>query len=161
MNKLIMTLLLGLVANIVQAELWTDDYKAALATAKAEKRFVLLNFSGSDWCGWCIRLEQEVFSQKAFADYAKTNLVCVVLDFPRKQPINENIRAQNEALHEMYSAPFFPVFPSIVLLSPDGKAIARTGYQQGGAEAYVTHLESLLAPHRKPQASEPPPGAPN
>ncbi len=161
MRKLIITLLLGLAANVVQAELWTDDYEAALAQAKAEKRFVLLNFSGSDWCGWCIRLEQEVFSQKAFTDYAKTNLVCVLLDFPRKRPISEKIGARNGALHEMYSAPFFPVFPSIVLLNSDGKAIARTGYHQGGAEAYVTHLESLLAPHRKPQATVPTSGAPN
>ena len=61
---------------------WDDDYEKAVAQAKAEKKMVLLDFTGSDWCGWCIKLDKEVFSQPEFKDYAKENLVLVEVDFP-------------------------------------------------------------------------------
>ena len=56
---------------------WEDNYEKAMAKAKAEKKMVLLDFTGSDWCGWCIKLDKEVFSKKEFKDYAKENLVLV------------------------------------------------------------------------------------
>lgn len=156
MKNLVFALMLGLTTNLVQAGLWTDDYEEALAQAKAENRFVLLDFTGSDWCGWCIKLDKEVFSKNAFKDYAKTNLVCVTLDFPRKHELKRKMKERNEELSKKFS---IRGFPSIVLLDPDGKKIAQTGYQAGGSEAYVQHLEGLLAPHRKPQVVTPPAGA--
>ncbi len=158
MKKLILALLLGLAVNAAQAGLWTDDYEAALAQAKAENRFVLLNFTGSDWCGWCIRLDKEVFSKGAFKDYAKTNLVLVTLDFPRKHELKKEMKERNEELSKIFSV---RGFPTIILLNPAGNKIGQTGYQPGGPEAYVTHLEELLAPYRKPQAVAPPAGAAN
>ena len=62
---------------------WDDNYEKALEKAKTEKKMVLLDFTGSDWCGWCMKLDKEVFSKKEFKDYAKENLVLVELDFPR------------------------------------------------------------------------------
>ena len=73
--------LLGTVAQA--GEGWETNFKKALARAKAENKYVLLNFSGSDWCGWCTKLDKEVFSRQAFKDYARENLILVLLDFPR------------------------------------------------------------------------------
>mgnify|MGYP000232868317 CR=1 FL=1 len=61
---------------------WETDFKKASSAARDSGKYILLDFSGSDWCGWCIRLEKEVFSQDAFKDFAEKKLVCVLVDFP-------------------------------------------------------------------------------
>ena len=124
------------------AEGWMTNYDDALKKAKAENKTVMLDFSGSDWCGWCKRLEKEVFSQKAFKDYAKDNLVTVVLDFPREKKISDAEKKQNMALMKKYKV---RGFPTIILLNSDGEKIAQTGYRRGGAEAYVKHLKALIS----------------
>jgi thioredoxin-related protein len=124
-------------------ELWIEDnMPAAMEKAKAEGKDILIDFTGSDWCGWCIKLDQEVFSQKAFAEYAAENLVLVKLDFPRQKPISDELKMQNEKLAERFG---IRGFPTILLMSPEGELIARTGYQRGGADRYVEHLKGLLA----------------
>ncbi|MCK5529413.1 MAG: thioredoxin family protein, partial [Kiritimatiellae bacterium] len=75
-------------------KLWETDFEKASAKAKASHRYMLLDFSGSDWCGWCIKLDDEVFSKKDFKNYAKENLVCVMLDFPRKS-LKKKLAKQN------------------------------------------------------------------
>lgn len=120
---------------------WLTDFAAAKATAEAEGKPMLLEFTGSDWCIWCIRLNDEVFSREAFVDYADTSLVLVKLDFPQREAQSEELAKQNGALAEKYG---IQGFPTILLLSPGGEEIARTGYQRGGPEAYVAHLEKLL-----------------
>src|SRR6188768_1537543 len=79
---------------------WLEDFEKAKAQAKAENKKILLDFTGSDWCGWCIKLDKEVFSQQAWKDYAAKNLVLVELDFPRKKELAPEIKAQNEKLKE-------------------------------------------------------------
>jgi len=125
----------------IAAEGWLTDYDAAVAKAKAEKKTILLDFTGSDWCGWCIKLDKEVFSQKAFKEYADKNLVPVVLDFPRKKEQSEEIKKQNRELQKKYK---IRGYPTIILVNSEGKEIARTGYQRGGAEKYVEHLKTLI-----------------
>jgi thioredoxin-related protein len=98
----------------------------------------MLDFTGSDWCGWCIKLKKEVFSQEAFQEYAESELVLVELDFPRNKLQSDELKAQNQALAQKYGV---RGFPTIILLSPEGELIARTGYRPGGAEAYVAHLK--------------------
>ena len=120
---------------------WITDYDKALALAKESKLPVLLNFTGSDWCSWCIRLSKEVFSEKAFAEYAKANLILLKLDFPRNLPQTPEEKQRNETLAKQYG---IEGFPTIVILNPDGKEIGRTGYQQGGVEKYIEHLKSLI-----------------
>lgn len=117
------------------------DFEAAQAKAKAENKPMLLDFTGSDWCGWCIKLKDEVFSQEAFQDYADASLVLVELDFPRKKPQSDAVKAQNEALAKKYQ---IRGFPTIVMLNPEGELLAKTGYRQGGAEAYVEHLKEIV-----------------
>jgi thioredoxin-related protein len=134
--------LIGLQASLSAGEGWMTDFEAAKAKAAAENKPLLVDFSGSDWCGWCIKLNKEVFSQTAFQEYADDTLVLVELDFPRSKPQPAELKAQNEALARQYG---IRGFPTVLVLSPDGKLIERTGYQRGGAEAYVAHIQSILA----------------
>src|SRR5437899_11282386 len=94
MKKLLIGLLVaGAFAKLCAAEAeWMTDLRAALAKAKAEKKMVLLDFTGSDWCGWCIKFNQEVLSQSAFTDYAAKNFVLVEVDFPRKKELRSEER---------------------------------------------------------------------
>jgi thioredoxin-related protein len=125
------------------SEGWETDFEKAKAKAKTEKKHVLIDFSGSDWCGWCIKLDKEVFQKQEFKDYAKDNLVLVLADFPSdKSKQSEALQKQNEKMAKEFSV---RGFPSVFLLDSEGKAIAKTGYQAGGPEAYVTHIKGLIA----------------
>lgn len=125
---------------------WEDEYEKALAEAAKEGKFVLLDFTGSDWCGWCIRLDNEVFSKTAFKKFARENLVLMVVDTPRTKRLAKKTETQNRELKRRFG---IQGFPTVVLVLPDGTEVARTGYQEGGADKYVEHLETLLAPHRE------------
>lgn len=121
---------------------WMSDFDAAKAKSKAENKPMLVDFTGSDWCGWCIKLDKEVFSKAAFKDYASENLILVEIDFPRRKEQSAELKAQNEALAEQYG---IRGFPTILLMDSDGKVIERTGYRRGGPEKYVEHLKGILA----------------
>lgn len=137
---------LGETGNAQGAALgWETDFARASALAKESGKYMLLDFSGSDWCGWCTVLDKEVFSQRAFQDYAAENLVCVLLDFPRAQAQSAELRKQNYALSRQYGV---LGYPTVLILSPDGELVGKTGYQPGGAEAYVQHLKAMIDPHR-------------
>ncbi len=140
---MMMAVLLAVSAVAANGADWVTDFEAAKARAAEENRHMLLNFSGSDWCGWCIRLDKEVFEHDAFKEYAANNLVTVVLDFPRKTQLPANLRKQNEALMKQYGV---RGFPTIILLDPQGNKVAQTGYRQGGPESYVRHLQALINP---------------
>ncbi len=120
---------------------WTEDWDLALSAAKELKRPVLVNFTGSDWCVWCIRLVNEVFSQDEFYTYAKENLVLLKLDFPKNIAQTEALKKRNNDLQKQFG---IQGFPTILLMDSSGKEIARTGYQKGGAESYIKHLQDLL-----------------
>jgi protein disulfide-isomerase len=123
-----------------EQKLWLTDFDEALRVAAVKKLPVLVDFTGSDWCGWCIRLDKEVFSQEAFKAYARENLVLVKLDFPRK-PLPREQAARNQALADKYK---IVGFPTIVLVDAEGRELSRTSYKPGGADAYVKHLKALL-----------------
>ena len=122
---------------------WMTDFEKAKAKAKAENKYLLIDFSGSDWCGWCIKLDKEVFSKKAFQEYAKDHLVLMLADFPSdKSKQSEEVQEQNELLKKEFP---IPGFPTVYILSSEGKTLAKTGYQDGGPEAYVEHIKKLIA----------------
>ena len=87
---------------------WLTDFHRAQEEAKAGHKLLLLNFTGSDWCGWCMRLQAEVFSKPEFAEYARQNLVLVELDFPRAKALSSEVRSQNAALAEKYGIEGLP-----------------------------------------------------
>jgi len=121
---------------------WETDYGKALERAKAEKKYVLIDFSGVNWCRWCVRLDKEVFSQPAFKDYAKEHLVLLLVDWPQSGPDVAKIRKKNEPLLKKFGV---RGFPTVVILDPEGNAVARMGYQPGGADAYVESLKKVIA----------------
>lgn len=120
---------------------WKTNFEAALAEAKDQDKHVLVDFTGSDWCGWCIKLDEEVFSQEPFKQFAKDKLVLVEIDFPRGKEQSEEVKAQNKELAEKYGV---RGFPTIMILSPDGKLVRQTGYKPGGPEAYVDHIKEII-----------------
>ena len=143
------SLLLALTASLSTAagDEWMTDFEAAKQKAAAENKDLLVDFTGSDWCGWCIKLVDEVFKHDAFKKGVADNFVLVEIDFPQdKSKLDEATQKQNEMLKEKYS---IQGFPTILLLDDQGRPYARTGYQAGGPEKYLTHLDGLLAVKKK------------
>lgn len=131
----------ALAAAALGSDGWLVDFEKAKAQAAAEKKDLLLDFTGSDWCTWCIRLKKEVFDEEDFKNAAPSRFVLVELDFPQdssKQP--ETVRKQNESLRDAFA---IEGYPSIVLADASGKPYAQTGYQKGGVSAYLKHLDEL------------------
>ncbi len=120
---------------------WTSDFEAAKKQAVEGKMDLLIDFTGSDWCSWCVTLNEEVFSQDAFKSGVKDKFVLVELDFPRDQSkITPETKAKNEELQKKFQ---IQGFPTIVLTDAGGRPYATTGYEKGGAEKYIEHLNEL------------------
>jgi len=129
-----------LLATTAFAGGWGDNYKAALATAAKENKKVLLDFTGSDWCGWCIRLKKETFDQPSFKEYADKNLILVEVDFPQGKTLAPEVKKQNDILQEQYQV---QGFPTLVLLSPEGKLLKQqSGYIPGGPKGFMDWVNS-------------------
>lgn len=125
------------------AAVWLDNYDEALKQSKATGHPILADFSGSDWCLACKALEKEVFSQAAFASYAKDSLVLLSIDFPMEKEQTDAIKEQNQKLNDKFE---IDGYPTILILDADGKELARTqGYQPGGPEKYVELIKSLIS----------------
>jgi uncharacterized protein YyaL (SSP411 family) len=124
---------------------WIASLPAALAQAQATKKPVLVVFSGSDWCKPCMQLKQEVFDQPTFAQFAQDRLVLARFDFPRSKKNRldpAQIKLNEEAAAQLNKE---GAFPAVVLLSPEGKVLARSGYRPGGAAAYQAYLQPYLS----------------
>lgn len=129
---------------------WLTDFKQAQEQAKSGQKLMLLDFTGSDWCGWCIKLDREVFSQAEFKDYASKNLVLMEADFPRGKQLPATEQAQNEELAAKYGV---QGFPTIVVLNGEGKKVGELSYEAGVPEdsreakatpaAFIASLEKL------------------
>ena len=129
-----------------QAGIWQSDYDAALKQAAAENKYVLVDFSGSDWCGWCIKLDKEVFSQPEFIEYAKANLICVLLDFPRGKELPKAQKDANQVLLEKFQV---QGFPTVLIFNPQGKLVKQTGYRPDGAAKYIEFIKGVIAADQK------------
>lgn len=138
--------LLGMIACLAivganAAELnWHTSLPEAQAKAKAEKKLVMMDFTGSDWCGWCIRLDKEVFSKPEFEEYAEKNLVLVEVDFPHKTEQSSELKAANKALAQEYG---IRGYPTIIVLSSDGERVGKLGYVKGGPKAFIAKIDEL------------------
>jgi thioredoxin-related protein len=135
-----LSLLILSAATVSAAGGWDDDYEKALARAKTEKKLVLLDFTGSDWCGWCIKLEKEVFSKSEFKTYARENLVLVEVDFPQGKRQSAKLKAQNEKLKNEFE---IQGYPTLIVLNSEGKKVAQLGYEPGGPKPFVEKLKEL------------------
>ncbi len=122
-------------------DLWMTDYQAALKKASKENKLVLLDFTGSNWCPWCIKLDQEIFSQKAFQDYAEKNLVLVLVDFPQGKKLSDQsdaLKKQNNALQTEFK---IEGYPTLILLNTEGKKLKSSNYLQGGPDAFIKWVQ--------------------
>jgi protein disulfide-isomerase len=118
---------------------WLTSVPEAAAKAKSEKKLVLLDFTGSDWCSWCKRLDAEVFSKPEFQSYARTNLVLVEVDFPADKPQPDALKTANKALQQKYQV---NGYPTLVVLKPDGTVVwQQEGYLAGGPPAMIAKLD--------------------
>ena len=122
---------------------WLTNWEEAKAKSKAEKKPIQINLTGSDWCGWCIKLHKEVFSEQAFKDYAAANLILMEADFPKKSELAPELKKQNAELKKAY---LNEGYPTVLLLDAEGKKLGEDiGYLKGGPEVYVKTIKELLA----------------
>jgi thioredoxin-related protein len=136
---------LSVVTTIARGSEWQTDYEQALASAKAANKCVLLDFTGSDWCGTCIQMKKIVFSKGAFLSYAKKNLVLVEVDYPRVKALPEKVAKQNERLLHQYEIEKSG-YPTVILLSPDGKILGQLeGYNGERPADIIAWIEKLRA----------------
>jgi thioredoxin-related protein len=119
---------------------WLSDFSKAKEEAKAGHKLLLLNFTGSDWCIWCLKLQREVFSKPEFETYAQKNLVLMTVDFPRAKPLSSDLRKQNYELAQRFEV---EGFPTIVILNGDGRPVGLLGYVPGGPGAFINELNKL------------------
>ena len=120
---------------------WDEDFEEGKALAEKSGKLVLLAFSGSDWCGWCKKMEKEIYSDKKFISEAKKRYVLLMIDNPRNEGLLSPLaKKQNRELTSKYGV---RGFPSTVIVRPSGEEVRRFGgYQSGGVDGF---LEALAA----------------
>lgn len=150
MKKILVTLLLivGSFAAEAQELVWERDVNKALEISQKSKKPLLMFFTGSDWCGWCIRLQKEVLKTPEFSSWAKENVVLVELDFPRKNTMSAEIQNQNSQLQQLFEVRGYPTVWIVNADIKDGKTnfqkLGTTGYVAGGPEAWLAVANGIL-----------------
>lgn len=120
---------------------WETDFAKAQTQAKSQHKLLFINFTGSDWCGYCIMMDRNVLSKPQFKEFADKNLVLLEIDFPRGKEQANSLREQNQKLAGQYNIEGFPTF---IVLDGDGKKVwTSEGYFPGGPDAFVAELQKL------------------
>lgn len=133
--------------SIAATEGWTDNWEAAKTRSKEEKKPILIYLTGSDWCGWCKKLEKEVISQKAFMDFAKEHFILMEADYPKKKEQSAELKKQNAGLEKKYLA---GGYPTMWVLDAEGNKLSEDlGELKGGVDGYIAKLKELLEKHKK------------
>ena len=125
------------------APAWSTDLAKAQAQARVEGKAVLINFTGSDWCGWCMKLRKDVFLKPDFAAYAQTNLVLVEIDFPKRKTLSPEVQKANQRLEQQFQV---QGFPTLVLLDRNGTRLSNVNYANGGTRTFLAEVERILRP---------------
>lgn len=121
---------------------WDEDFEAGKATAEKSGKLILLAFSGSDWCPWCVKMEKEIYSDKKFISGAKKKYVLLMIDNPRDKSVLSSLAAkQNSELTGKYNV---RGFPSTVIVRPSGEEVRRFGgYQRSGVDGFLKALDEV------------------
>jgi len=146
--KLILSMGFCLVTALAHGASWLTDLNAGRAQAAKEGKNLLINFTGSDWCQWCIKLNQEIFSQPEFDVFASKNLVLVEVDFPKRKAQAAATQKANATLLTQFKV---EEFPTLIVVNPQGKIVHRRGYLPGGPKPFVQDMTRALG-----LATEPP-----
>jgi protein disulfide-isomerase len=120
---------------------WYTNFAQAQQLAQQQQKQLFVDFTGSDWCGWCIKLDEEVFSTEDFRAYAAARFICVKLDFPKRKELPAEEKQQNEQLAQKYQV---RGFPTVLILQHNGEVAAKTGYVRGGAAKFIDDLNQKL-----------------
>lgn len=137
--------LLAVFATSAKAALlpgWHTNFVVAHSQARAEGKLMLVHFSGSDWCGWCMKLQKEVFQKSEFQDYARSNLVLLVVDFPKRKALPQAVQDANQALAAKYQV---EGFPTLLVLDSDASKLGVMAFGDGGPKSFIKELEKVVA----------------
>jgi len=154
MKKILLIALFFVGAYATQAQelKWYTDVKEAIAVSNKENKPMLMFFTGSDWCGWCIRLQNEVLKTPEFTKWASQNVILVELDYPTKTQQTAEIKAQNNELQQAFGIQGFPTIYFTSAESKDGKVnfkgLGKTGYVAGGPSAWLAVAEGIVHPKK-------------
>ncbi|MEW6281813.1 MAG: thioredoxin family protein [Candidatus Eremiobacterota bacterium] len=138
-----LTLALGLLLSpSLRAEgSWLTSWDEASKQSKKTGKPILMDFTGSDWCGWCIKLKKEVFDTPEFQAWAKKNVILLEVDFPRSKQQSEEVKKQNEDLSQKYS---IEGYPTIVFVNHKGDVLGTYGYDEGGPGPWIKNAEKMI-----------------
>ena len=150
MKKIILIftfLISGFIAQSQELK-WHTDVSIATDLSIKENKPMFLFFTGSDWCGWCIRLQKEVLKTPDFASWAKQNVVLVELDYPRSKPQTNEIKQQNAQLQQIFGIQGYPTVHFATVTETKGKinfnSLGNTGYVSGGPTAWLGVANGIL-----------------
>lgn len=152
MKKIMITLLFAFAAFTTQAQdelNWHTDLNKAIEVANKEDKPMFLFFTGSDWCGWCIRLQKEVFKTPDFIKWAKEKVVLVELDYPRKSYQTDEVKMQNAQLQQFFKVQGYPTVWFAKATKANGKInfeqLGSSGYLAGGPSVWLDSANKIIA----------------
>lgn len=152
MKKIAIAILVILLSFTIQAQenqIWHTDINKAIAISNKEQKPMFLFFTGSDWCGWCIRLQKEVFKTPEFTAWAKDKVVLVELDYPRRTPQDPAVQQQNATLQQVFAVQGYPtvwfVKPSVKDSKNNLEQLGSTGYLAGGPTVWLENANTIIA----------------
>ena len=123
------------------ATIWHDSFEAAKAASASSGKPILADFTGSDWCHWCIKLKEDVFETDEFQQWARQNVTLLELDYPRKTPQDPGIKKQNAELSKKYNV---RGYPTVLFLTSDGEVLGKLGHDKN-PKAWISSAEAILA----------------
>lgn len=146
-NLIFITLFVISFASKAQELKWESDVNVASEIALKTKKPMLLFFTGSDWCGWCMKLQNDVFSKQEFVQWANKNVILVELDYPRRKQLTAELTKQNQELQQMFAVRGYPtvwfVIPSKIKDKISFEKLGTTGYDSS-VENWITNSNTIL-----------------
>jgi len=149
-GKLLLLLISFALSTSVYAQeaVWYTDVNKAIELSQKQKKPIMLFFTGSDWCGWCVKLQNEVFKQEAFINWAKQNVILVELDFPRRKSLEPQMQQQNAQMQQLFQVRGYPTVFFVNPEQKDGKVnlqqLGKAGYVAGGAETWINTVNAFV-----------------
>lgn len=129
---------------------WMTDYNAAKALANKESKPMFLFFTGSDWCPWCMKMDQQILSTPEFQQALSQKVIFVKVDFPRQTKLDKATKEQNDKLSKTFG---IQGFPTVILLDSNGQRIDKIGFQSGGGAKYAQKVLDIIDAYNANSAS--------